>query len=163
MLEDALDQLPEHFQNQLRGEILPAIWYPLEPYMQLLDAVRIPYSREESDIHVEIGSRMIHDGINSTLRGFFRAGAIQWFIRRSPMMWSVVFRGTELEIEPVEKTSGFARVVGDSPTSRALCRTLLGSIKEALLLTGADDVRVEHTQCRLDGADACVFKASWKY
>ena len=163
LLEDALDQLPEHFQAQLRSEILPAIWYPLEPFADLLEAVRVPYSKESKDIHVELGGRLVHDGINSTLRGFFRAGAIQWFIKRSPIMWNVVFRGTELEIEPHSRTSGNARVVGDIPASRALCRTVGGAMTEALLLTGADDVRVEHVKCKLDGADECVFRATWSY
>jgi len=163
LLEETLSELPEHYQSHFRAEILPAIWYPLEPWVELLEAVRKPYSREMPDIHARIGGRIVEEGVNSTLRGFFRAGAIQWFIKRSPILWSVIFKGTDLVIERKGNTAGCARVVGDTINSRALCRAIGGGISEALLMIGADDVEVTHVRCRCDGWDDCVFEATWAY
>jgi hypothetical protein len=49
----------------------------------------------------------------------------------------------------------------ESP-ARETCRVMKGWIYQKITLAGGKDTFVEHTQCVLDGAPTCRFRAIWK-
>jgi hypothetical protein len=159
--EETLQALPVHYRDIFDQEILPALWYPMEPYLQLLDAINMGYSRKMPDAFFSMGSKIIFDGMNSIYRAFFRVGGTDWLIRRSNILWTMIFQGTTLEIAIEEPGVGIARVVGDVRTTRNLCKTIVGGLTEALLLTGAANVRITHPTCRAAGDEFCAFHATW--
>ena len=160
--EKTLKALPVHYRDIFVQEILPALWYPLEPYLQLLDAVSMGYSRKMPDPYFSLGSKIIFDGMNSIYRAFFRVGGTDWLIRRSNILWTMIFQGTTLETIVEEPGMGIARVIGNVRTTRNLCKTIVGGLTEALLLTGAYNVRITHPACKAAGDESCEFHATWE-
>ncbi len=160
--EETLQALPVHYRDLFNQEILPALWYPMEAYLQLLDAINMGYSRKMPDPYFSMGSKVIFDGMNSIYRAFFRVGGTDWLVRRSNILWTMIFQGTTLETIIEEPGKGIARVIGDVRTTRNLCKTIVGGLTEALLLTGAANVRITHPTCRAAGDEFCAFHATWK-
>ncbi len=161
-LDDAILALPPDHRNAFATDVLPALWYPLEPYQAFLDAAAESGAGAQRDAMFQIGRSVINYSLNTMYKVFRKSGALPWLLKHSPILWSLFFRGTQLS--SVESGDGFgmARIAGDAPTTAHFCETIRGGISEALTIGGAREVQVGHDRCREHGHRECVYKATWK-
>lgn len=161
-LDDALYVLEPGERRMFENEVLPALWYPLEPYQELLEALGETDASRSPDALFEIGRRVVDNSLNGIYRAFKRSGSVEWLLRKSPILWSLFFRGTDLDIVESGDGYGVARTKGDAPTTRRFCETVRGGIHEALSIGGALDINTTHRQCRGLGHSECIFRATWR-
>jgi hypothetical protein len=152
---------PEH-RHVFQGEVLPAIWYPLEPYLSLLAAARRVGPADADRMFEEIGHRSITDTMRGMYKVFNRPGATEWLIRHAPILWNLFFTGISLEIIESSPGRGVARTVGQVVVTPEFCATVCGGMDAALSASGASGVKTLHRSCRGEGGAECVFESTWR-
>lgn len=153
--------LPEACRDPFGGTILSSSWYPVGTYLRFLDHVAACHPAAGSDLFVRMGRRIINDGLNTVYRIFLRVGSPLWVLQRSPALWGNYFKGSELRVMTATSGKGAIAVVEQGQSSQRYCWTRQGGILEAMELSGARNVSIEHTSCRLRGQPECVFEFTW--
>jgi hypothetical protein len=100
--------------------------------------------------------------VGAIYRVILRHLSTAFLLKRGPLIWkSYMDRGVcaprETGPNRVEIDLG-----GYDPIDQVHCHENVGSFESALEVCGASDARVEHVACRLDGAPACHYVATWR-
>jgi hypothetical protein len=148
---------PEH-AHYLDERIVQAAWYPIADFVALLrlcEKVAPSASGRGCEERGRLAAREHMTGAYNRLS--------QTTHRRATfsLLASMFDSGqmTVLERRPggaVLEFSGFAL------PAREVCEIFTGYNAERMSLLGFDEVRVRHTQCRVDGAPTCRWDLSWK-
>lgn len=84
-----------------------------------------------------------------------------FLLKQGNKLWRSYMDCGDLVTESTGPRSCQAKLSGYDPLHLAHCFENVGTFRASLMVCGAKDPKVEHVDCRLKGAPACVYRASW--
>jgi predicted hydrocarbon binding protein len=162
LLEPALAGMTAESRVAFAARVLPTSWYPAGAYIDLLDAAARRIGPGSERTMLEIGRRIVADGLTGVYKIFLPVDSPRVAAERGRILWRTYFKGSELALVRADAGVAVFEVRGEPRTSHAYCLTKLGGMIGALEIVGAAEVQGEHTRCRSRGDDACRFKLTWK-
>jgi hypothetical protein len=150
-------------ERKLFAELITATsWYPLETYQRFLAAIGQRLGGDPRLLGIEIGRRIIADGLNSVYRIFLGMLSTKYLISKTPLLWKSYFDSERLEIDEVTDKSFQFSAYGEGTPNTIYCHTILGGGLQAIILSGGKNAAGEEIQCRAAGDPCCKFRISWK-
>ena len=160
ILEETLQKLGEPHATALSG-VRSAGWYPLDSFLVLLEKIHENPRHRDMEVFYGLGRRVIKEGLNSFYKAFAMLASPAVAVKRAPMLWGMYSLNSALTIQNPGKGRVSGTITVSGPTSRVLCRFLMGGFSEPIHLAGGKNVRVTHPRCRLDGHEQCYFEMRW--
>jgi hypothetical protein len=149
-------------ERKIFGDLITAnTWYPLEPYQRLLAAIGKRLGGDERELGLEIGRRIIADGLNTVYRIFLGMVSTKYLLSKMPLLWKSYFDSERLEVAEVTDHSLEIGVYGKGEPNQIFCGSVLGGGMQAITLSHGKNVRGEGICCRKNGDPCCKFKISW--
>lgn len=152
--------LPERVARPL-GMPNAAEWYPLTDYEQALQTLTDLFFEGDASKAAEFGMY----NLEHSIRGVYRV--IVWMLspdvllQKSARLWGTFLNEGKLESVLVSPGVIKLKVTGLHPTHASWCHGLRGSFLGSLKVCGAQDPKVAHDACVLQGAPECTFTATW--
>jgi serine/threonine protein kinase len=137
----------------------PLGWLPTEWLVQLLssDPPGIVDARE-------LGRNLGRAAVRATFRRFFPVSAATLTptgtVHALPQIWPHYHSWGRLHVLSAARERSQVRIQ-NTPRSDLLCAWVQGMFEQLLVLSGGDDVRVEHPLCETQGGEMCRFDATW--
>ncbi len=152
-----LSALPAEDRAPFEGIVLASAWYPVQAFVRAIGVATAAFGLELPERYGEFGAEY---EIGRFFRFILRFSSPGWLFDRGTRVWRGTHSTGAWEIERKER---FLRgsLASFAVLDPRYCRVLVGWIRRAALMTGARSVKVEHPQCRCNGAPACVFELSW--
>lgn len=99
-------------------------------------------------------------GLKSVYKFILAMMSIDYVLRKAPFMWSRVYDGGVIDVEPGPNR---ARIrVSEFPSNEAMCARITGWFELIGERAGAKDLRCVHTTCATEGAAECVWDFVWR-
>ncbi len=149
----------------LTGILLAGGWYPIGVVNRVV--ARYCSSAKSPDDEMRRLSAYIADtDLGSVYKMVLRLGSPDFLVRRTGSLWNRYFDVGDLVPSQVGKQEWQLRLVMPLDEDRAPNRFFCGPgcpawIEMALRLTGAEDAKVAHVECRFENRQACVYKVTW--
>jgi hypothetical protein len=156
--ERARPLLAPELAHYLEDRISLGAWYPLEDFLALLRA----------------SGKLAPPGTAQGFEGQGRAAAREHMAGTYSGLSQTTHRRATFSLLGSMFDSGKTDVVDRQPGSavlefsqfatpaRELCQIFTGYNAERMTMLGFEEVRVRHTQCRVDGAPTCRWEILWK-
>ena len=143
------------------GILLPIHWYPLEPFPRLLRAMEDELGRGDLALVTDRGAwAAVHD-MTTLHKVLLKLVTPAWLIDKGTRIWPSFHTTGRWELERKGDAAARAVLHELGVVDEAMCATLKGWILGLLALSGVKDARVEHGECRVRGAGACVYDIDW--
>ncbi|NTV51890.1 MAG: hypothetical protein HGA76_02585 [Candidatus Firestonebacteria bacterium] len=154
--------LPPQMHSLFSGLVLSSKWYPLEAYFVLLQEIEKQMGPAHPMLGVEIGKKIIGDGLNSIYRMMMGILNTSWVLSKAPALWKMYFDHETLSI--VQVSDGQMQCTIHSPINppKIYCKTELGGILQALEATGGKNCQGQEVKCRANHDSNCEFHFTWK-
>ena len=146
----------------LSQPILTSGWYPFRVQVGLYETIDRVLGSGDLALCWEIGKYTCEHEMTTIHKMFLRLASLELWVRSAGLMWGRYYSAGGLEIEQIGDEDGCVRVVNFDPLSKAFCFDFGGWLHRTLELNNRHDVSVEHTDCVLDGAEACRYTGRWK-
>jgi hypothetical protein len=160
-----VDKLAPEQQRVVQSLVLPASWYPVEAYNQLIAA----FLHEHPGSIQEFGKlvRQVAEwDFSTTYKLLMRFSSPELLLGRSGSLWSRYFDTGKVEI--VEKHPHHWTILLRAPTtpeaapSEATCAIAVPVWWTYALSLGGVTARIEHHPCRFDArGGVCTYDVSW--
>jgi hypothetical protein len=156
--ELARELMPPELARYLEERIVVAAWYPLEHFVALLrlaEKVAPSAALRGCEERGRLAAREHMEGAYNRLS--------QTTHRRATFtLLASMFDSGQMAV--VERRPGGATLEFSdfALPAREVCEIFTGYNAERMKLLGFDEVRVRHSQCRVDGAPTCRWELSWK-
>ena len=156
--ERARALLAPEMLHYLEDRISLGTWYPLEDFLALLRATgKLPVSGK-GRIFEEEGRAAAREHMAGTYKGLS-----QTTHRRATFsLLSSMYDTGRTEIVDRKPGSAVLEFSNFAIPARELCDVFTGYNAERMAMLGFEEVRVRHTQCRVDGAPTCRWEIQWK-
>jgi diguanylate cyclase (GGDEF)-like protein len=142
----------------LSATTLPLGWLPTRLLIELLESAPAGFE--------ELGRDLGKASVRSTFRRFFPAStatlAPASTLNALPSIWPRYHTWGQLNVVPRTGQSATLRIK-NTPKSPSLCGWTLGTLEQLIILSGGDEVRVEHPSCETQGGRVCRFEAKWMW
>ena len=156
----ALALIGPELHGYLRDEIRPSAWYPTPHFRELLraavsllpgdrDAALESYGAAGARDHVSLYGDLLFNLTSTSGRLF-----VLWSMQHDTGSMSLLLRSP---------TSAYIELRDFEDRERDFCRVTTGYVREGLAMNDLHDVAIEKVACQVDGADRCVWQASWKH
>jgi uncharacterized protein (TIGR02265 family) len=153
--------LPDSLQKYLEQRILASSWYPLAEHLGLLKAI-VQLWPAAGDTWQMMGRATAQADLGGIYKTHLKPGDPARSLESMAALWRLVHDTGEAIITLDGPTSATLTLVDFELRSRDFCRVTTGYIIEVLTLAGARDSKVTHSSCRGDGADECIWQATWR-
>jgi hypothetical protein len=154
----ARELIPPELAHYLDERIVLAGWYPLEDFIALLRTCEkvSPSARARG---CEERGRL---AAREHMAGAYNRLSQTTHRRATFSLLSSMFDSGQMTV--VERRPGGATLEFSdfALPAREVCEIFTGYNAERMKLLGFDEVRVRHSQCRVDGAPTCRWELSWK-
>jgi uncharacterized protein DUF2378 len=159
--EKATALLPPELQHYLDRRIALSVWYPEADHLALLRVVAELVGAGQRDMWASLGRASARNDLQGIYRNMLKLGDPDATLRRGPALWqayhdtgivSLVWEGENLVCVSLAEYGLRAA---------EMCGVFGGYYHELLHLSGAREVSVAHTACRLDGAQVCQWHVKW--
>jgi hypothetical protein len=137
-------------------------WYPLRALVECEERYVELFYEGDPKATALFGKFDAIRQVGSIYRVILRHMSTPFLLKRGPMIWkSYMDRGI---CEPKQTgPNRFEVELKDySPIHQVHCYENVGSFEGALEVCGAKNAKVEHVACRLEGAPACHYIATWQ-
>ena len=155
----ALALLPRELHEYLNGEIRPSAWYPTSHFHELIHAAIALTPGDRETALERFGAAGAHEHV-----GLF--GDLIFNITESTgrlfVLWSMQHDTGSMSLTLKSPTSAYIELRDFAHSHSDFCRITTGYVREGLAMSGFSDVTIDHDACRVDGAERCVWQASWK-
>lgn len=162
LLEPAMASLSSMSREVFLGGVLATGWYPVDAYIELLDAVAARAGLGAEGLMLRVGKQIVSDGLTTVYRVFLPVDSPFQGVSRGQYLWRTYFKNSELNLLRAGKGVADFEVTGEARTSPAYCLTKLGGMIGSLELIGASGVQGEHPSCRHRGDATCRFQLTWE-
>ncbi len=142
--------------------ILSSTWYPMDVYVDFLKSVKNVLGKDNKIILYETGSYIIEYGYNAFYKLFYRFGSPQFILKNSKYLWSSYFKPSRLTVVKTTETSALLRVEGEPLPDKVLCESTAGGMEQSAKLSGAKNIKIQETQCRVTGSPYCEYDITWE-
>jgi hypothetical protein len=162
--EAARERLSPDLHHYLEEQVQPALWYPEEDLLALIRVMLelLPLSRQEALARMGRQVAREHlEGIYEHLRFENRSGLAN-LARRTYALWASMHDTGRLvaRLEAEARASFELRDYG--LPSPEMCTIMSAYFYETLRVAGIVDAEIRKLECRVDGAPACRWEASWR-
>ncbi len=160
-LDRLVDSLPGETARRLAQPPLPMGWHPME-YLAAIDRAILEGPMEgDMEQMRRFGYEIASYDLSTLYRMLFRVGTPGFVVGRLPVAYRTYLRDSgTLRVEVQGKTATGTLEGGAAPYY--LCSAgMTGWIHAAVVLSGGQAARVEHTACQHLGAPACRWDLSW--
>ena len=151
--------LPAELRRYLEDEIRPSGWYPTPHFRELLcaavslcpgdrDAALESYGAAGAREHVALYGDLIFNLTESSGQLF--------------VLWSMQHDTGSMSLVLKSPTSANVELRDFEDRNRDFCRVTTGYVREGLCMNDFTDIAIAEVECAVDGADRCVWRASWK-
>ena len=137
------------------------LWYPLA---DLVEVQRVLAETHFAGDPAQMQRFGFFDGsrqVGQIYRFLLRLLEPSFLLKQSNKLWRAYMNVGEITVEDSGPRGCLVRLGGYDPLHPVHCFDNLGAFGASLALCGAQDAKVEHLECRLDGAPACAYRASW--
>ena len=151
--------VPPELHHYLQEEIRPSAWYPTPHFRELLRAAvaLVPGDRDTAlERYGEAGARE-HAALYGDLIFNLTDSAPRLFV-----LWSMQHDTGSMTLIRKSPTKAYIELRDFEDRERDFCRVTTGYVREGLSMNDFADVVIAETACQLDGAERCVWQASWK-
>jgi hypothetical protein len=136
-------------------------WYPFRHIVEIERTLADTFYAGDYSKLAEFGH---FDGlrqVGKVYRFLLRMLEPSFLIKQGNKMWRSYMNGGDLQCEIPGPKQFIARLTGYDPLHVAHCWENVGSFRASMEVCGAKQTQVEHTECRLKGAPACVYLGKW--
>jgi len=149
-------------REALSGLIHPSAWYPFRFQVGLYEAIDRAFGRGDFALCREIGRHTAEAEANSFHKVLIKLASLKSWLRVAGSMWGMYYSAGNLKVEEMGDAGGTMSVTSFHPISKAFCEDLSGWLQKTAEMSGKKGVVIAHTHCLLDGAPACLYRATWK-
>jgi len=149
-------------REALTGLIHPSAWYPFRFQVGLYEAIDRAFGRGDFALCREIGRYTAEAEANSFHKVLIKLASLKSWLKVAGSMWGMYYSLGKLSVVAMGEAGGTMSVTSFHPISRAFCEDLSGWLQKTAEMSGKKGVVITHTQCLLDGAQACLYRATWK-
>ncbi len=158
--ERVIARLSDEDRALVGGIMLPIHWYPLEPFPRLLRAMEEELGRGDLSLVTDRGAwAAIHD-MKTVHKVLLRLVTPSWLIEKGTRLWPSFHTSGRWEVTREGQSAARAVLHDLGVTDAAMCATLKGWLIGLLTLCNVEPA-VEHVECRVEGAPACVYDIRW--
>ena len=162
--EEGVASLLEALTDEDRGvttRLLPAQWYPFELGERIDDAIMTVLGRGDPGTFHRLGVRSAEVNLAGVHAVFVHVGDPHGLLRRAPAIYKLYYDTGSRSYEKTGEHSCRLTTRDSEGYSRADCFTVIGWHQRAVELCGGRNVRIEHPDCRVEGARTCQYDISW--
>lgn len=161
--KDILDELKPEAQSLFSRAILPGDWYALDAYHQLLVAMAKHLSGGDPKLGIEIGRKIMEDGLGGVYKVLLGTGLIspKLIMSNANLLWKRYFDKEILTIAEVDIRHVRIKVTAQINPPKVYCHALLGGILQSLEMVGAKNTVGQELNCRQTGCESCEFLVNW--
>jgi hypothetical protein len=160
--ERLLAALDEPTRQTVSGRLLASSWYPFRTQVALYEAIDRTWGNGDLSLCWQIGRFTAEHEATTIHKLFLKLARLDTWLRVAGTMWGRYYSAGVLEVGEFAPASGELRVKDFNPLSKAFCHDLGGWLWRTAEMSGLAGVSVRHEACLLDGAPACLFRASWR-
>lgn len=154
----ARELIAPELAHYLDERVVLASWYPLEDFLALL-RLSAKVSPSGSGRVFEERGRL---AAREHMAGAYSRLSQTTHRRATFTLLASMFDSGRTEVVDRKPGSAALEFWDFALPSRELCEIFTGYNAERMALLGFEEVRVRHTQCRVDGAPTCRWEISWK-
>lgn len=144
------------------GLILAGDWYPLSAYNHLLNAIAEELSAGNPVIGLEIGRKVIADGLSGIYKIFLDILNTGYILSKAPLLWKRYFDRETMQILDVSARHLLISVSDDFLPGKTFCNSVLGGILLTIERSGGKNATGREIHCRSEHAAHCQFDISWE-
>lgn len=156
-----LEEIDGESRAVLAGPPLASTWYPFRIQVALYETIDRVFGDGDLELCWEIGKFTSEHELQTIHKVFLRLGSLAMWIRSAGRMWGVYYSVGGLRADEIGEDGGTVTVTEFNPISKAFCYDFGGWLHRTIEMSGRTDVEVEHSDCVLDGADACRYVGRW--
>jgi hypothetical protein len=156
-----LGALDEEDRRILSGHVLSSNWYPFHVQVHAYEAIDRLWGTGDRELCWEIGRFTAEHEATTIHKLFLKLARLELWLRVAGTMWGHYYSAGRLELGNFEAGTGEVRVHDFHPISRAFCHDFGGWLWRTAEMSGMRQVKIRHTSCLLDGAEACTFVADF--
>lgn len=160
-LEKIRPQLKPEDYALISKQLIAGLWESEITYNNFLTAADKTFGKGDFLLCYDIGHNSALQGIPKIYKIFIRFGDPAFVIKRASNFWSQVHSHGRLEANIMSEHTAIAIVHDYQEPNKSFCYSLMGYIVGVLELSGAKNVQIKETKCRLEGASCCEFLAHW--
>jgi predicted hydrocarbon binding protein len=161
-VEKVLALVEPELRETLSAPIHPSAWYPFRFQVGLYEAIDRAFGRGDFALCREVGRHTAEAEANTFHKVLIKLASLKSWLRVAGSMWGMYYSAGSLKVQEMGETGGTMSVSAFHPISKAFCEDLSGWLQKTAEMSGKKSVVVQHTQCLLDGAPACLYHAEWK-
>lgn len=158
--EAILEKMRPEDREEL-ASVLPMGWYSLALYNRLIHALEDVHGKGDLAMIGELGRYEAEKDLTTIHRIMFRLLNPGTVIVKTTDYWRKFHDTGSWDMKRIGNSELEGVLTGWGVVDRALCRELVGYLSRALELVGAQNVLVEHPECRARGYARCFFRARW--
>ncbi len=141
--------------------LLSSEWLPFPVQVHMYEGIDRVFGKGDYALCRDIGRFTSEYEMSTINQLFLKLGKLEHWMRAASLMWNRYYKPGSLEVGDFTKKSGILIIHDWDPISRAFCLDLCGWFERTAELSGEKDVRLEHSECVLQGGRDCVYRASW--
>jgi hypothetical protein len=164
VVEAAINTLGPEDRALLPSLLLDSNWYPYSIWRPVRRVSRALSDEMGDDMAIGVGSFIAQYVFTGVYKSLLTNDAARQ-LAKFPGIHEFFYRDTSaIETEILSQTSGLVRYrynQGVRP-ARSTCLTTMGFWIRTLELSGAENVKANHSQCMTDGHDVCLYGIEWQ-
>lgn len=160
-MERVLPLLEPDLREALSVPVLSSTWYPFRYQVALYEGIDRAFGAGDFALCRQIGRYTAETEATSFHKVLLKLANMNTWLKIAGSMWGMYYSAGSLSAEAFHDAGGVARISGFHPISKAFCEDFAGWLEQILKMGGKTEVSLRHTECVLDGASACLYKATW--
>ena len=154
--------LPEELAVYFTKPAFASEWYPAGPMAQIMERFARHAGKPEREVYWDIGRHSSDDGLNSVYKIFIRLGNPEFIIRKATYVWNTYYSEGTYEARLTPPNGAVLTLRGCVMPHEAICLRVGGWMQRTLEHSGANNVKVEHTACTLQGHATEEYAVAWE-
>lgn len=161
-LKKVLDSLPEEDKKIAGGKFQAMEWYSESSFANFLSSADKILGKDDHGVCYEAGKTSAAEAFGGIYKLFLEFGGPNIFLKKAALAWRTLNDSGYLEIAIAKDnyTKGMVKEYG--APNKCYCFFLTGYFEKVLELSGAKNVKVKETKCRLSGDDCCEYEGTWE-
>ena len=157
-----LESLPPEDKDVVTGKLNPVTLYPMKAYISLLSAADKIFGKGDYALCSDIGRFEADETFSGLYKVFLEVGNPHAVIRKAGLAWRTLHDAGDLEIEQTNDKFVKGKVTNFPDSHKAFCNVMLGYFGKVIEMSGAKNLDVKETKCRVNGDDCCEFEVKWE-
>ncbi|MCG8591848.1 MAG: hypothetical protein MJE66_21350 [Proteobacteria bacterium] len=160
--DEALQTLPESVHHYLDQEPQVSQWYPEEDHIQLLRGyARLLEQDGHKNVYEMAGVVHARNHVEGVYEHLLAGSDASTLSLRLAALWGSMHDTGRVRVKTLGPGEVQAEVVDYGHPTPEMCAMVGAYFKEAYRLSGAANVRIAKSACRVDDDDQCTWEIAW--